>query len=90
MKHSDIKKLHFYKIYTSLKVQSFKLNNTKYMIASWISMIASTQITNTELFAFIAILVFTLLTGNVLLINRKDNSNCYNVCFFSENRNFQG
>ena len=39
-------------------------------------MIASTQITNLELFAFIAILVFNLLSHKVLFINRKDNRNC--------------
>ena len=34
-------------------------------------MIASTQITNTEIFAFIAALVFKLLSRKVLFINRK-------------------
>ena len=33
------------------------------------------QITNTEVFAFIAVLVFKLLSHKVLLINRKDNKN---------------
>ena len=37
-------------------------------------MIASTQITNTEIFAFITVLVFKLLSRKVL--NRKDNRNC--------------
>ena len=37
---------------------------------------ASTQITNTETFAFIAVLVFKLLSRKVLFINRKDNRNC--------------
>ena len=36
-------------------------------------MIASTQIANTEIFAFIAVLVFKLLSRKVLFINRKDN-----------------
>ena len=49
--------------------QSCKLNNQKYMIAL-------IQITNTEIFAFIAVLVFTLFSRNVLFINRKDNRNC--------------
>ena len=49
-----------------LKVQSCKLYNNKYMIAS-------TQITNTEIFAFIAVLVFKLLSLKVLFINREDN-----------------
>ena len=52
-----------------LKVRSCKLCNNKYMIAS-------TQITTTEIFAFIAVVVFNLLTGKVLFINRKDNRNC--------------
>ena len=52
-----------------LKVQSCKLHNNKYMIAS-------IQITNTEIFAFIAALVFELLSRKVLFINRKDNRNC--------------
>ena len=34
--------------------------------------IASTQITNTEIFVFIAVLVFKLLSRKVLLINGKE------------------
>ena len=34
------------------------------------------QITNTEVFAFIAVLVFKLLSHEVLLINRKEKKNC--------------
>ena len=52
-----------------LKVQSCKLYNNKYMFAS-------TQITNTVSFAFIAVLVFKLLSRKVLFINKKDNGNC--------------
>ena len=52
------------------KVQSCKLYNNKYMIAS-------TQITNTEIFAFVAVLVFKLLSRKVLFINRKNNGNCW-------------
>ena len=37
-------------------------------------MIASTQITNTEIFVFIAGLVFKLLSREVLFMNRKDNT----------------
>ena len=37
-------------------------------------MIASTQIANTEIFAFIVVLVFKLLSLKVLFINREDNS----------------
>ena len=47
-----------------LKIQSFKLNNITFMIVS-------TQITNTEIFAFIVVLVFKLLRLNVLFINIK-------------------
>ena len=35
------------------------------------NIITSTQITNTEMFAFIAVLVFKLLGREVLSINRK-------------------
>ena len=35
-------------------------------------MIASTQVTNTEVFAFIAVLVSKLLSRKVLFINRKE------------------
>ena len=52
-----------------LKVQSCKLYENKYMITS-------KQITNIEIFAFIAVLVFKLLSRKVLFINRKDNRNC--------------
>ena len=52
-----------------LKVQSCKLLNDKYMITL-------TQITNTKIFAFIAVLVFNLLSRKVLFLNRKDNANC--------------
>ena len=34
------------------------------------------QIAKTEVFAFIAVLVFKLLCHKVLLINRKDKKNC--------------
>ena len=54
--------------YQILKVESCKLYNKKYMIAS-------TQITNIEIFAFIAVLVFKLLSCNVLCVNRKNNRN---------------
>ena len=39
-------------------------------------MIALEQITNTEIFAFTAVLVFNLLSRKVLFINKKDNRNC--------------
>ena len=52
-----------------LKVQSWKLYDYKYMIAS-------TRIRNAEVFAFVAVLVFKLLNGKVLFIKRKNNRNC--------------
>ena len=52
-----------------LKVQSCKLYNNKCMIAS-------PEITNNEIFAFTAVLVFKLLSRKVLFINKKDNRNC--------------
>ena len=54
---------------TFLKAQSCKLYNNKYMIAL-------TRITNTEIFAFLAVLVFNLLSRKVLFINRKYNRDC--------------
>ena len=39
-------------------------------------MIASTEIKNTEIFAFIAVLVFRLLSPEVLFTNKKGNRNC--------------
>ena len=53
---------------TILKVQSCKLYSSIYIIAS-------TYIINTEIFAFITVLVFKLLNRKVLFINRKDNRN---------------
>ena len=52
-----------------LNVQSCKLYNNKYMIAS-------TQITDTKIFAFIAVLVFKSMSCKVLFINRKGKRNC--------------
>ena len=37
---------------------------------------ASTQKTNTETIAFIAVVVFKLLSRKVLFMNRKDNRKC--------------
>ena len=58
--------------YQSLRAQSCRLYNNKYIIASM-------RVTNTEIFAFIAVLVFKLLTQEVLFLNRKGNRNCYKV-----------
>ena len=55
--------------YGILKVQSCKLYKNKYMIAS-------TPITNTEIFSLIADLVFQLLSCKVLFMNRKNSRNC--------------
>ena len=52
-----------------LKVHLCKSYNNKYMIAS-------TQVTNNEVFAFTAALVFKLLSPKILFINRKDSRNC--------------
>ena len=60
-----IKKIVFFKY---LKVQSCKLFNSKYMIAS-------TLITNAKVFTFIDALVFKILNPRVSFINRKDR-NC--------------
>ena len=54
---------------TLLKVQSCKLHNNK-------DVIASTQITDTEIFVFIAAIDFKLLSCKVLFIKRRDNRNC--------------
>ena len=52
-------------------------------------MIVPTQITNTEVFAFIIVLVFKLSSRKVFLINRKDNRSfkksaiiyqCFPIC----------
>ena len=52
-----------------LKVQSFKLYDNKYMIAS-------TQITNTDISAFITVLVNKSLIRNDLFINKTNDKNC--------------
>ena len=53
-----------------LKVQPCKFYNNKFI------MIASTKITNTDIFEFIAVLVFKLFSSKFLFINRKENRNC--------------
>ena len=50
-------------------VQSYKSYNNKYVIAS-------TQIENTKVFAFITAVVFKLLSLKILFTNRKGNRNC--------------
>ena len=51
----------------SLKVQSCKLCNTRYIITS--------TLINTKMFTFVPVLVFKLLSLKVLFIKRKDNRN---------------
>ena len=55
--------------YDNLKLQSCKLYNKKYKIAS-------TKVTSPEIFGFIAVLVLKVLSHKVLFMNRKDNRNC--------------
>ena len=60
------------KLKITLSGKAFKLYNSKYMMAS-------TQITNTEVFPIIVVIVvivFKLLSRKVLFINRKNNKNC--------------
>ena len=39
-------------------------------------MIAAIQKTNTDIFAFVVVPVFKLISRKFLFINRKDNENC--------------
>ena len=56
-------------IFKTLKVQSCKLYNNKYMITS-------TKMINNEIFAVIAFLIFNLSSREVLFIKSKDKRNC--------------
>ena len=51
---------------------------------------ALTQITNTEIFTFIAVLFFKLLSRKVLFINRIDNRNLKSWLLFKKIVNFTG
>ena len=51
---------------------------------------ALTQVTNTEIFAFIAVLFFKLLSRKVLFINRIDNRNLKSWLLFKKIANFTG
>ena len=53
-------------------------------------MIASIQITNTDIFAFKAVLVFKVLSRKVLFINRKDKRNLKSRLVFKKSANFTG
>ena len=68
--------------HTALKIQTWELYNNNYMMAS-------TQITNTEIFAFIAVLVLKLLSF-VFFINREDNKNLKSRLIFKKIANFNG
>ena len=64
-----VKKTKLLLVRDKFRVQPYRSCNNKYMIAS-------TQTTNTGIFAFTAVLVFKLLGRKVLFLNRKDNRNC--------------
>ena len=66
-----------------LKIQSFKLNNITFMIVS-------TQITNTEIFAFIVVPVFKLLRLNVLFINIRQKKQLKSRLLLKKIANFTG
>ena len=51
---------------------------------------ALTQVTNTEIFAFIAVLFFKLLSRKILFINRIDNRNLKSWLLFKKIANFTG
>ena len=53
-------------------------------------MITSTQITNTEIFAFISVLVFKILSRKGLFTNRKDNRNLKSRLLLKKIANFTG
>ena len=53
-------------------------------------MIASTQITNTEIFSFIFVLGFKLLSRKYLFINRKGNGNLKSRLVFKKVPGFTG
>ena len=53
-------------------------------------MIASTQITKPEIFTFIALLVFELLSRKVLFIDKKDSRNCQKVGYFLRKQQITG
>ena len=53
-------------------------------------MTAPTQVTNTEIFVFIAVLVFKLLKRKLLSINRKDNKKLKSRLLFKKTVNFTG
>ena len=54
-------------------IRDQRCSHVNYIITN---MIALTQITNTEIFAFMTVIVFKLLSRKVLFINSKDNKIC--------------
>ena len=69
-------------LFSPLEVQSRELYNK--------NMIALTQITNSEIFAFITLPVFKILIPKVLFINRKDKRNLKSRLLFKKIANFTG
>ena len=67
----------------TLEVQSCKLYNNQYIIAS-------SQITNTKIVTFIALLVFKLLSRKVLFIKEKTTETVKNRLLFLKNSKFYG
>ena len=61
---ATVKENDYYKCLLCLKVQSCELCNSKYKIGS-------TQLLNTEIFTFIAPLVFKSCSSRCLFLNRK-------------------
>ena len=53
-------------------------------------MIASTQITNTEMFTFIAILVFKLLSSKVVYKQKRQQKPLKSRLLFKKTANFRG
>ena len=66
-----------------LNVYSCKLYNNKYMITS-------TQITSTDIFAFIAVLVFKLLSCSFFVSNQKKQKLLNNRVLFKKTANVTG
>ena len=69
-------------LFSPLEVQSRELYNK--------NMIALTQITNSEIFAFITLPVFKISIPKVLFINRKDKRNLKSRLLFKKIANFTG
>ena len=53
-------------------------------------MIASTQMINTEIFAFMAVLVFKLMSRKVVFMSRRNNRNLKSRLLFTKLANFTG